>query len=98
MKKIVITGWALMSLLQLSAQNTPKDSTTYKSTKLKIEEINLVSSLYQQEGNNSSVTGGIGTEKLTDISNTLDVKLFKYFFLLPNLKIKWVVQSKPFRA
>lgn len=78
MKKIVITGWALMSLLQLSAQNTPKDSTTYKSTKLKIEEINLVSSLYQQEGNNSSVTGGIGTEKLTDISNTLDVKLFKY--------------------
>lgn len=78
MKKIVITGWALMSLLQLSAQNSPKDSTTYKSTKLKIEEINLVSSLYQQEGNNSSVTGGIGTEKLTDISNTLDVKLFKY--------------------
>lgn len=78
MKKIVITGWALMSLLQLSAQNSPKDSTTYKSTKLKIEEINLVSSLYQQEGNNSSVTGGVGTEKLTDISNTLDVKLFKY--------------------
>lgn len=78
MKKIVITGWTLMCLLQLSAQNTPKDSTAYKSTKLKIEEINLVSSLYQQDGNNSSVTGGIGTEKLTDVSNTLDVKLFKY--------------------
>lgn len=78
MKKIIITGWTLMCLLQLSAQNKPQDSTAYKSTKLKIEEINLVSSMYQQHGNNSSVTGGIGTEKLTDISNTLDVTLFKY--------------------
>ena len=68
MKRILITGLALLGLLQLSAQNTPKDSSAYKNTKLKIEEINLVSSFYQQDGNNSSVTGGIGTEKLTDIS------------------------------
>lgn len=78
MKRILITGFALLGLMQLSAQNTPKDSTSYKSTKLKIDEINLVSSFYQQDGNNSSVTGGIGTEKLTDISNTLDVRLIKY--------------------
>ena len=78
MKRILITGLALLGLLQLSAQNTPKDSSVYKNTKLKIEEINLVSSFYQQDGNNSSVNGGIGTEKLTDISNTIDVKFFKY--------------------
>lgn len=78
MKRLFITGLALLGLLQLSAQITPKDSTNYKSTKLKIDEINLVSSFYQQDGNNSSVTGGIGTEKLTDISNTLDVRLIKY--------------------
>jgi len=78
MKRILISGYALLSLMQLSAQNTPKDSSSYKSTKLKIEEINLVSSYYQQDGNNASVTGGIGTQKLTDISNTIDVKLFKY--------------------
>ena len=78
MKRILITGFALLGLMRLSAQNTPKDSTAYKSTTLKIEEINLVSSFYQQDGNNSSVTGGIGTEKLTDISNTIDVRFFKY--------------------
>jgi len=77
MKRILITGLALLGLMQLSAQ-TAKDSSNYKPTKLKIDEINLVSSYYQQDGNNSSVTGGIGTEKLTDISNTIDVRFFKY--------------------
>ncbi len=42
---------------------------------LKLEEVNLVSSYYQQDGNNSAVTGGIGTEKLFDIANSLDIKL-----------------------
>lgn len=77
MKRIIITGFALMALFRLSAQHTPTDS-TYKSTKLKIDEINLVSSYYKQDGNNSAVTGGIGSEELTDLSNTLDVKLIKY--------------------
>ena len=78
MKRIFITGFALLGLFRLSAQTTATDSTGYKSTKLKIDEINLVSSYYKQDGNNSSVTGGIGTEKLTDIANTVDVKLLKY--------------------
>ena len=78
MKRIIITGLALLGCIRIAAQNTPTDSSSYKNTKLKIEEINLVSSYYQQTGNNSSVTGGIGTEKLTDISNTIDVKMFSY--------------------
>lgn len=78
MKRLFITGFALLGLLRLSAQTSTPDSTSYKSTKLKVDEINLVSSYYKQDGNNSAVTGGIGTEKLTDISNTIDVKLLKY--------------------
>jgi len=78
MKRIILTGFALLGLLRLSAQTTPTDSTGYKSTKLKVDEINLVSSYYKQDGYNSAVTGGIGSEKLTDLSNTLDVKLLKY--------------------
>lgn len=78
MKRIFITGLALLGLFRLSAQEKPADSTGYKSTKLKIEEINLVSSYYKQDGNNSAVTGGIGTEELTDVSNAIDVKLIKY--------------------
>lgn len=54
------------------------DSTAYKNRKLKLEEANFVSSYYQQDGNNSAVTGGIGTEKLTDFATTIDVKLSRY--------------------
>jgi hypothetical protein len=31
---------------------------------LKLDEINIVSAYYAQDGNHSAVTGGIGTEKL----------------------------------
>lgn len=67
-----------MLMFQAYSQTQQTDSTNYKSQKLKIDEINLVSSYYKQDGENSAVTGGIGTEELTDISNTIDVKLVKY--------------------
>ncbi len=78
MKRIIITGFALLGLFRLSAQTVDVDSTIYKNTQLKIDEINLVSSYYKQDGNNSAVTGGIGSEALSDISNTIDVRLIKY--------------------
>ncbi|NHM07530.1 DUF3570 domain-containing protein [Flavobacterium sp. CYK-4] len=77
MKKILITGLTLMALFKGYSQ-VAADSSAYKSKKLKIDEINLVSSYYKQDGDNSAVTGGIGTEELTDISNTIDVKMIKY--------------------
>lgn len=79
MKRIFITGFALMSLLRVAAQDTTlEDSNAYKPQKLKLDEINLVSSYYRQDGNNAAVTGGIGSQKLTDISNSIDVKFVKY--------------------
>ena len=78
MKKILFTAAAMFSLLCAGAQNSQADSSSFKSRKLKLEEINLVSSYYTQNGNNAAVTGGIGSEKLTDIANVIDVKLFKY--------------------
>ncbi|HEV8083153.1 MAG TPA: DUF3570 domain-containing protein [Chitinophagaceae bacterium] len=77
MKRIFFTAAAMFALLQSYSQNND-DSTGFKSRKLKIEEINLVSSYYNQDGNNSSVTGGTGTEKLTDISSVIDIKLTRY--------------------
>jgi hypothetical protein len=64
-------------LAAFSQSSSPAD-TTYKPRKLKFEEANLVSSYYSQNGNNSAVTGGIGSEKLTDISNSIDLKLSRY--------------------
>jgi hypothetical protein len=54
------------------------DSDRYYPTTLKVEEVNLVSSYYNQDGNHSAVTGGIGTEKVTDFSNGLDLKFSWY--------------------
>ncbi|AWH85471.1 hypothetical protein HYN59_10235 [Flavobacterium album] len=78
MKRIFITGFALLGLMRAYAQEPATDSTAYKVKKLKIEEINLISSYYKQDGNNAAVTGGIGTQELTDISNNLAINLVKY--------------------
>ena len=77
MKRIFLTAAAMFALLQSYSQ-TGNDSTGFQSRKLKLEEINLVSSYYNQDGNNSSVTGGIGTEKLSDIANVIDIKFTRY--------------------
>ncbi|MDF2382539.1 DUF3570 domain-containing protein [Nostoc ellipsosporum NOK] len=77
MKRIFLSAVALMSLLHLRAQST-NDSTAFKSRKLKVEEINLVSSYYSQQGDHAAVTGGRGSQQLSDIANTLDIKLVKY--------------------
>lgn len=80
MKKRIISAAFLAFLLSNSvkAQDTKSDSTAYKKQKLKIEEVNFISSYYSQDGNNSAVTGGVGTEKLTDIATTLDIKVSRY--------------------
>lgn len=77
MKKIFLTAAAVYAILNSYAQTT-KDVVGFQSRKLKLDEINLVSSYYTQDGNNAAVTGGIGSQKLTDIANVFDVKLTKY--------------------
>lgn len=52
-----------------------QDGNEYESRGLHIDEVNLVSSYYNQNGDHSAITGGIGTEKVTDFSNGLDLKL-----------------------
>jgi hypothetical protein len=57
--------------------NNDADTSEYEKKYLTLEEVNLVGSYYTQDGNNSAVTGGIGTEKLFDFSNSLDLRLTK---------------------
>jgi hypothetical protein len=73
---LAAVGIFLSTLIGFS-QNS-QDSSSYKNRKLTVEEVNFVSSYYVQEGNNSAVTGGIGSEKLTDFANTTDVQLSRY--------------------
>ena len=76
MKKICLTVVGLyILLLHAFAQVSIKDTTAYKAKPLALEEVNLVTSYYTQDGNHSPVTGGIGTEKVTDLANMLELKL-----------------------
>lgn len=61
--------WSTVALF--SQTSTP--SPWYQ--KLELKEVGFVTSYYQQDGNNSAVTGGIGTEKLSDFSNHLNITL-----------------------
>lgn len=67
--------WSVVSAF---AQGT--DSTQYPARKLKVEEVNLVTSYYHQDGNNAAVTGGIGSEGLTDFATTIDIKMARNDF------------------
>jgi hypothetical protein len=79
MRKICLSVVGIfLTFFAAFAQTPVKDSSEYKSRKLTFEEANLVSSYYKQDGNNSAVTGGLGSEKLTDISNTIDVKFTRW--------------------
>lgn len=74
---LVVIGMYL-GILSAFSQAPVEDSSAYQQRKLKLEEINFVSGYYHQDGNHSAVTGGVGTEKLTDFANTIDLKFSKY--------------------
>lgn len=79
MKKRVLTVGMLLILLSAKAQNNSgSDTTAYKPRKMKLEEVNFATSYYTQDGNNSAVTGGIGTEQLTDVATTINLNFVKY--------------------
>jgi len=75
MRKICLTVVGLYFMfLGAFSQSTQKIDSIYDSKPLKLDEINLVSSYYTQEGKHSPVTGGIGNEHVTDLSNGLELK------------------------
>ncbi len=74
MKKICLTVVGMYFMLLHAFSQVTKDSTVFKPRKLKLEEVNLVSSYYTQNGDHSSIRGGIGSEKVTDLANGLELK------------------------
>ena len=52
-----------------------QDNSTYQQRVLEATEINLLFSYYGQDGRNAAVTGGEGTEELTDASSGIVVKI-----------------------
>jgi hypothetical protein len=67
-----------VQMLSAFSQTNSTDSSQYQSKKLTLNEVNFVSGYYTQNGNHSAVTGGIGTERLNDFGNTIELKLSRF--------------------
>lgn len=65
-----------LSLIIFGFSFAQQDSTNvYKKKVLESTEVDFLSTYYSQDGNNASVTGGIGNEKLTDLTGTIVVSM-----------------------
>lgn len=79
MKKITLAlGLVAGTLFQSLGQTKTDEHSEYVKRKLKFEEANFIASYYTQDGNRSAVTGGIGSEKLSDYAASFDLQVSKY--------------------
>ena len=70
----MIRGWALIILLAVSMiAHAQQADTTFTKQKVKSTQYEYLFSYYQQDGNNSAITGGIGTEQLKVYINKLNI-------------------------
>lgn len=77
MKKTAIFVVLVLIVLVGYAQDREQkqDSLYYKSRVLESTEIDILTSYYSQDGDNAAVSGGIGTEKLTDFTPTIVISV-----------------------
>ncbi len=71
--KIIVSVFILTCALNYAqAQDGPE---AYKKRVLETTEVDFLTSYYSQDGENAAVSGGIGTEELTDITGTFIVSI-----------------------
>lgn len=74
MQKVISLLTIVILFIQADmAQDHAADSQEYKKRVLESTEVDFLSSYYSQDGENAAVSGGIGTEELTDITGTVVV-------------------------
>ncbi len=76
MKKIQFIFLFLFSATLMMGQAEPTDTAkVYKKRVLESPEIQFLASYYSQDGDNAAVTGGTGTEELTDVHPTVVISI-----------------------
>lgn len=75
--KICMAALLLLAASSLQAQEkkAKPDSAAFEIKKIAESDISLLFSYYEQDGNNSAVTGGLGTERLTDVTSKIIVNM-----------------------
>lgn len=80
-KTTIFTALILASTVALAQQEespearSENDRQWIKKTALTDVEVNILGSYYTQDGNHSAVTGGLGTEELTDVTPAIIVNI-----------------------
>lgn len=75
LKKLLLLA-TLFSVFFIKAQEKQQnDTATYKKRVLESTEVDFLMSYYTQDGDNAAVTGGVGTEELTDLTPTIVVSI-----------------------
>jgi hypothetical protein len=69
-------------ILHAFSQGTPKDTSSYKPKALKLDEVDIVSSYYNQTADKSAVSGGqtgpMGNANVTDLANGVELKFVSW--------------------
>ncbi|MFK8165720.1 MAG: DUF3570 domain-containing protein [Lewinella sp.] len=73
-KYLLLAGFTLVSMTSF-AQRTEGNTPAYKKRVLDATEVDILSSYYSQTGENAAVTGGVGTEELTDFTATYIISI-----------------------
>jgi len=73
--KNIILFICVFTFAKVSAQTNQDSTKVYKKRVLETTEVDFLSSYYTQSGDNAAVSGGIGTEALTDVTGTIIVAI-----------------------
>ena len=74
MKKLIIL-FCVFAFAKGYTQTGQDDTKVYKKRVLETTEVDFLTSYYSQDGDNAAVSGGIGTEELTDVTGTFVVSI-----------------------
>ncbi len=75
MLKNILLFIGAFAFVNAYSQTTPDSTKVYKKRVLETTEVDFLTSYYTQDGDNAAVSGGIGTEELTDITGTFVVSI-----------------------
>jgi hypothetical protein len=75
MRKIPLIVLILFSVIGFAQQQKQDSLEIYKKRVLEKTEIDFLTSYYKQDGINAAVTGGIGTEELTDLATNITIAI-----------------------
>lgn len=74
-KYITLLLFVLISGIGYAQESEKENDKVYKKRVLENIEVDFLTSFYKQDGDNASVTGGIGTEELTDIPASITISI-----------------------